>query len=138
MARPIDLFLGLLSGVKKSGVGFMASCPAHDDRSPSLSVKEGNDGRVLLHCFAGCTFYEVIESLGLSPGDLFVHLDGASNAGHNSLKLPVSKLRPAIELERQILFLIQCDRLKGRAISSIDSERELIALQRLTSVKDLL
>lgn len=138
MAQPIELFLSLLCGVKKSGAGFMACCPAHDDRSPSLSVKEGDDGRVLLHCFAGCTFYEVIESLGLSPSDLFIHREGVSSSGHNSIKLPVGKLRPAIELERQILFFIHCDRLKGRAISSIDCERELIALQRITSVKDFL
>ena len=138
MSQPIELFLSLLSGVKKSGVGFMACCPAHDDRSPSLSVKEGEDGRVLLHCFAGCTFNEVIGSLGLNPRDLFIHREGVPSSGQNSIKLPITKLRPAIELERQILFFIHCDRLKGRAISSIDCERELIALQRLTSVKDFL
>lgn len=138
MTQPIELVLSLLSGVKKSGVGFMACCPAHDDRSPSLSVKEGDDGRVLIHCFAGCSFNEVVESLGLNPADLFVKQGNLTSGNVRPLRLSSVKLRPAIELERQILFLIHCDRLKGRAISSIDCERELIALQRLTSVKDLL
>jgi hypothetical protein len=138
MAQPIELVLSLLSGVKKSGVGFMACCPAHDDRSPSLSVKEGDDGRVLIHCFAGCTFNEVVASLGLNAADLFVNQGNSTCGDFRPLRLPVGKLQPAIELERQILFFIHCDRLKGRAISSIDCERELIALQRLTSVKDFL
>lgn len=47
-------------------------CPAHNDRSPSLSVKEGADGRALVHCFAGCSIQEVCAALGLTIRDLFV------------------------------------------------------------------
>jgi len=50
--------------------GYMCCCPAHDDRTPSLSVKESDDGNVLLHCFAGCQFVEIISELknmGLWP-----------------------------------------------------------------------
>ena len=52
---PIDLVIDLLDGVRKSGSGWSARCPAHEDHSPSLSISEGDDGRVLLHCFTGCT-----------------------------------------------------------------------------------
>ncbi len=45
---------------------WQARCPAHDDANPSLSVTEGNDGRVLLHCFAGCTYPDIIAALGFS------------------------------------------------------------------------
>lgn len=46
-------------------------CPSHDDRNPSLSVSEGNDGRVLLYCHAGCdTEKDVVPSLGLTMADL--------------------------------------------------------------------
>src|SRR5262249_32653904 len=51
--------------------GYRASCPAHHDRIPSLSVSEGDDGRVLLCCHAGCTFEQVVEALSLQPIDLF-------------------------------------------------------------------
>lgn len=47
-------------------------CPAHEDRSPSLSVAEGRDGRALVHCFAGCTVEEVCRALDLTVRDLFV------------------------------------------------------------------
>lgn len=50
---------------------WMAQCPAHDDRSASLSIKEANDGRVLLNCFAGCEVTAICDSLGLLLSDLF-------------------------------------------------------------------
>jgi 5S rRNA maturation endonuclease (ribonuclease M5) len=49
----------------------MAKCPAHDDSSPSLSVGEGDDGRVLLHCHAGCTHDQIVAAVGLTVADLF-------------------------------------------------------------------
>lgn len=49
-----------------------SQCPAHEDRSPSLSIREVEaDGRVLLHCFAGCHVTEICDALGLSLSDLF-------------------------------------------------------------------
>ncbi len=50
---------------------WMCSCPSHDDRTPSLSIKHGDDQRVLLHCHAGCPVESVVQSLGLAMGDLF-------------------------------------------------------------------
>ena len=45
--------------------------PAHADGSPSLSLSEGSDGAVLVHCFAGCTVHQVMHALGLDLGRLF-------------------------------------------------------------------
>jgi len=47
---------------RRSGGGWMAKCPAHDDNNPSLSIRDA-DGKVLLHCHAGCGQREVIEAL---------------------------------------------------------------------------
>lgn len=68
---PASLLLFRLQGVRKSGKGWTARCPAHEDRTASLSVVEGNDGRVLLHCFAGCAAVDVIAAVGLQVADLF-------------------------------------------------------------------
>lgn len=63
----INDVLPRLKRVKKTRAQhWTASCPAHDDRSPSLSISETSDGRVLLHCFTGCSFQAVITALGLS------------------------------------------------------------------------
>lgn len=64
-AQTIAQGLGKFS---KSGDGFMACCPAHDDNTPSLSIGDGVDGKVLVHCFGGCPQNRVIdrlEALGL-------------------------------------------------------------------------
>ena len=69
--RPLDVVVERLEGVKANGTGFTARCPAHEDRHNSLSITEGDDGRALLHCFAGCNFAAVVAAMGLQPGDLF-------------------------------------------------------------------
>jgi hypothetical protein len=67
----IDEFLDRLERVKKSGGGWTARCPVHDDRVASLSIREGTDERILLKCFAGCSTKEVVRALGLETRDLF-------------------------------------------------------------------
>lgn len=68
---PVDNVLGRLEGVRRSGEGWEARCPAHDDRRASLTVNRGSDGRVLLHCHAGCEPASVAGALGLELRDLF-------------------------------------------------------------------
>src|SRR5690348_38088 len=62
--------LPLLKKVRRSGDAWIASCPAHPDPNPSLSVRQGH-GRVLLHCHAGCPPEAVVSALGLRMSDLF-------------------------------------------------------------------
>ena len=64
-----DLLLSRLANVKKSGSGWMASCPAHGGHD-CLAVEEKDD-RTLVHCFAGCDTRDVVESVDLRLGDLF-------------------------------------------------------------------
>jgi len=71
MSPQVDRFISALpNGAKQSGDGWVASCPAHDDSNPSLSVSEGDDGRVLLHCFTGCSAESVCKAIGLTLADL--------------------------------------------------------------------
>ena len=56
---------------KRSGDGWKAKCPIHDDREPSISIREGRDGCALLKCHAGCETNDVLAAIGLKPRDLF-------------------------------------------------------------------
>jgi len=56
---------------RRNGTGWMARCPAHEDRNASLSISEGNDRRILLHCHAGCRTETILAALGLEPRELF-------------------------------------------------------------------
>ena len=64
-------FAALVDGRAVGRNRFQARCPAHRDRSPSLSIAEGRDGRILLHCFAGCSTDAILAALNLSRRDLF-------------------------------------------------------------------
>ena len=68
---PIDRVLARLEAVRRVGRGWIARCPAHPDRTPSLSVGVGADGRVLLRCFAGCALDAILAAIGLEVSDLF-------------------------------------------------------------------
>lgn len=74
-----------------------ARCPAHEDRSPSLSIAEGADGRALLHCHAGCETSAVVAALGLEWSALFP--DGHRHAGGRRVipPKPVDNAEPLIE-----------------------------------------
>jgi hypothetical protein len=68
----IDKLLGRLSRVKQTGPGrWIACCPAHEDRNPSLSIREIADGRILIYDFGGCETGDVLAAIGLSFSDLF-------------------------------------------------------------------
>lgn len=78
--KPIDLVLSKLEGVKPQGNrAWMAKCPGHDDRQASLSVKEGDDGKVLLNCHANCDPRDVVAEMELGWEDLFPDRDQKGN-----------------------------------------------------------
>ena len=89
-----ELLLSRLNSVKNTGRDkWLALCPAHDDRSPSLSIKQIDD-RILIRCFAGCGFLDVLASVGLDANALFP--DKVSN--------PYEKPKPAPRFNKSELF----------------------------------
>ena len=67
----IDVILAGLEKVRPTAPGeWVACCPAHEDRSPSLAIKDTGDGRILIHCFAGCPVEHILAVLGLKLADL--------------------------------------------------------------------
>lgn len=67
----IEQLLARLEGVRQTAPDrWTAKCPAHQDRSPSLSVRGCDDDRVLLHCFAGCPVEAVVGAVGMTMADL--------------------------------------------------------------------
>ena len=133
----IDNVLQHLSKVKKTSKGYQAHCPAHADKSPSLSVREGDDGRILLHCHAGCTAEAVVASIGLKLSDLYP----ATNTPRRPPPAPgVSRteLHKAVSFEHIILQLMNADLKRGKTLSETDSQRCHLAKQRLQTAKELL
>jgi hypothetical protein len=74
---PVERLLGRLENVRRTGDGkWQARCPAHADRTPSLSVSTTRAGKVLIHCFAGCEAEAVLAAAGLTFRDLHPDSDG--------------------------------------------------------------
>ncbi|MGB9813476.1 MAG: hypothetical protein ACPLRZ_11315 [Thermovenabulum sp.] len=70
--KAINRILIRLEVVRNTGPGrWIAKCPAHPDKRPSLAIKQAEDGRILLHCFAGCNTRAILEAIGLDYSDLF-------------------------------------------------------------------
>jgi hypothetical protein len=92
MSPPVENLVSCLQA-KRSGKGWRAKCPAHEDHEPSLSISEGADGRALLKCFGGCSTENVLVALGLTPCDLFpdTQSSGRSSATPRSPRLKVKQ-----------------------------------------------
>ena len=67
----VDNLLSLLEKIKSGSKPrhWSARCPAHNDKSPSLAIREMDDGRILLKCFCGCSTSDVLAALGLEFSD---------------------------------------------------------------------
>lgn len=60
---------------------YTACCPAHNDRNPSLSISIGDDGEILLNCFAGCDIAAIVAALGCELHDLYEPKAGTAAKG---------------------------------------------------------
>lgn len=88
--------LSRLQGVKGGHGQWTARCPAHDDRQNSLSVGEGEDGRVLLRCHAGCTVDDVTAALGLNAKDLFAESPGGALGWNDTIPAKKGSRAPVV------------------------------------------
>ena len=93
----IDRIIDRLERVHRQATGWSARCPAHDDRHNSLSVAEGEDGKVLLRCFAGCSVEAVVASLNLTLRDLFPA--GESREGRNLPRASATAQQSSLTLD---------------------------------------
>jgi hypothetical protein len=110
----------------------MARCPAHKDRTRSLSVREFDSGAVGLHCFAGCTVDQVLTAAGLSMEDLFPPRVSTPGEGQAPERRPYSaaQLLRAFSAELQVVWLVLADVAAGRAIDAAMRKRAGVARER--------
>lgn len=138
-SRPVERLAECLEKVRwTSGGGFVACCPAHDDRTPSLHVSEGEDGRALVYCFASCGFTEIVEAAGLQPSDMFPD-DGRPKTpcpGRLTAK-DRRTIRDALTHERTVIEILAADAKAGR-LSPADGERWALAMDRIEKAKGAL
>jgi hypothetical protein len=125
-----------LDRIKQTAPGkWLALCPAHEDGSPSLSIRE-SDGKLLVHCFAGCGAVDVMEAVGLTMSDLFEAPLGHHIASTHS-RIPASDLLVILDHELTVAVLILCDITDRRKVNEGQIQRLCQAARRIGSARDI-
>ena len=127
-----DTLLSLLSKVKRTKPdSWLACCPAHDDKSPSLSIRETVDGRVLVHCFAGCAVHEIVSAVGLDTSDLFPPRTEQQFIKGERRPFPAADILRAIAFESTLVLIAAADLLAGNPFNETDRTRLVLAVARI-------
>lgn len=132
-----DALLSRLDRVKRTGPGrWIARCPAHGDKSPSLSIRECDDGRVLLHDFAGCSIEEVLGAVGLTFDALFPERPIDHHVKRERRPFFPSDVFEIALHEITIASVIACDLHNNRTVDETGYERLLTACGRLNNIAE--
>ncbi|MFP4063699.1 MAG: CHC2 zinc finger domain-containing protein [Halochromatium sp.] len=135
----VEVLLSRLQGVIRTrDDAWLARCPAHDDRSPSLSVRQTSD-KVLFHCYTGCPPEDILAAVGLKWIDLY---EDRWDAAHAAAVVPQRRRPNAqrvmvdgvdIEVERTILKIAAADVRAGKSLSIEDRGRVEVARLRVAA-----
>ena len=132
-----DALLSQLENVKRTGDGrWLARCPAHADRRASLTVRELSDGRVLAHCFAGCSINEVVSAAGLDMSALFPEKINTDGTKPERRPFPAADVLRAVSFETMIVSIAAAEIAAGKTIKPTDLDRLRIAARRLQAAAE--
>lgn len=124
--------LSKLEGVIERGPNsWIATCPAHDDDSPSLNIREVENGRILIHCFAGCGAIEILEALNLPFAALFPDGNNHTHSIPAAKRLIPRDVIAALAYECIVVMVAACAVASGHILTSYDTERLRLAAERL-------
>ncbi|HEX7113693.1 MAG TPA: hypothetical protein VF193_01045 [Steroidobacter sp.] len=137
VARGAAAILDRLDRVRQTGPGrWIARCPAHDDHSPSLSIRALDDGRVLLHCFAGCGALDVLGAIGLEWSALYPPDERMHHVAPSHARIPARDLLVILDHELVVACLILADVLEQRTIDESQWDRLALAASRIGRARD--
>jgi len=142
---PSALLLPRIEGIITTGRGWRARCPAHGGRSASLAITEGDNGTLLLHCFAGCQVHDILAAVGLQMGDLFVRKDLRSMTPAERSQLRQAALLPrwraaldVLATEASVLLIAACQLCDGEPLDEADLIRLRVAALKVFDVVEVL
>jgi hypothetical protein len=135
----IHAFLGLLKGVRQAGEGrWIARCPYHNDRRPSLAITKGDRVPILLHCFAGCDPDQIVGAVGLELSDLMPPKDPHFRDDQRArLAVPFTPEQAILCLgtESTFLFVTIADITRGKPLDSLTKDRMIEAAARINEAR---
>jgi len=132
-----DNLLSQLSRIKRTGVNrWLSLCPAHSDKHPSLAIRELDDERVLIHCFAGCSVEEVLDAVGLEFDALFPEHAIGDHIPRERRPFNSSDVLAALNFEINVASIILDRMVNDKDITAGDWLRFKTAADRIRSAKE--
>ena len=134
----INKLLDRLRKVQSRGHGqYMACCPAHEDRTPSLSIRDAGDGRILVNCLAGCSIEDVLSSIGLEFKDISPPNPIAHHMKPVKPRVYATDALKALEFEARIVQLAAYGMSIGKKLDEQDSDRLKLAIDRIETALEI-
>lgn len=131
------IVLERLEKVRHTGPGrWIARCPAHDDRSPSLSIREADGGRVLIHCFGGCKTGAILDAIGVEFSTLFEKREPGAHYRPIKASYPASDLLLLISHEAQVVAQIAALAQERPWLEDEEIDRLVTAAERIGRARD--
>ena len=117
----LDNLLSKLQKVRKNGKDYMACCPSHQDRSPSLAIAEKEDGRILLKCFAGCSADEVLGAIGLELKDVMPENVGYHRRKPERVQFNSRDVLSAVWSDMSVFLVLAKDMQGGKVLTATET-----------------
>jgi hypothetical protein len=131
-----DKLLSCLDAVVSTGTGtWRARCPSHDSKGRTLAIKHAQDGTVLLNCFAGCSALEVVQSVGMTLGDLFP--EPLDDKPRRKNYFPAADVLKCLTEEATIVQIAAGDLLQGKKLNETDWQRLNVAAGRIKAGREV-
>ena len=134
----IENLLSRLSKVKRNGNNqWMACCPAHLDKTPSLAIKDVGDGRILLNCLAGCGTEDVLDFIGMSFEDIMPPKLIDNRVAPIKQRVYASDALKVIQLESRIVLMAAYELRRNKPMTEDDLARLELAMERINIATEM-
>jgi hypothetical protein len=130
----LETILSRLTKVKGRNNSYTACCPAHNDRNPSLAIRETEDGRILLKCFSGCSAEEILSAISLDMDQLFPERLPNHRYQPEKPRFYSSDLMKLLEFEALVVAVAANQLSKNEPLSETDMNRMKVAHNRIMEV----
>jgi hypothetical protein len=134
----INNLLNKLNKVKRTSTNqYIACCPAHDDKSPSLSITDKGDGKILINCYAGCGTEDVLDSIGMSFEDIMPPKVMEHKVAPIKQRVYASDALKVIQLEARIVIMAAYELKRNRPMTEQDLTRLELAMERINIASEM-
>jgi len=134
----VETLLQRLDKVRRTGPDrWIASCPTRHDKTPSMTIRELPDGRVLVHDFGGDSVDDILAAVGLEMSELFPpHLLSDGRKPERKPFYADDALR-CLAFEAKLVRLAALETLEGKPLSEIDFDRLEVAVERIDTAMEV-